>query len=295
MRFNKIVKFVNPDYILTFTIKPNIYGGIVARMNKIKYIVNITGLGSSIQSKSILNFVSTSMYRIALKKAHCVFFQNQDNLEFMKEKRIVKSHYVLIPGSGVNLEKFSYIEYPKEEEDIRFLFIGRIMKEKGIDELLNAADSIVKNYPRVSFSIIGPLEEKYAKTLEKYATGGAINYLGFKKDVTSHIANSHALINPSYHEGMSNVLLEAAATGRPVIASTIPGCVEIFDEGVTGVGFKPKNTQDLVRAIIFFIKLPHDKKIEMGIQARRKMEKMYDRKIVIKSYLEEMDIIKKEV
>ncbi|HOA82196.1 MAG TPA: glycosyltransferase, partial [Defluviitaleaceae bacterium] len=194
----------------------------------------------------------------------------------------------LTPGSGVNLKYHCFEEYPDSDNIIKFLFIGRIMKDKGIDELLEAAQKVKCMYPNVQFDLVGYCEENYTKRLSDFENRGIIKYHGQQDDVHSFIKGAHAIIHPSYHEGMANVLLEAASTGRPVLASNIPGCRETFDEGVTGYGFEVRNTSALVNTIEKFIKLPYEDKKQMGIAGRVKVEHEFDRQIVVDCYMEEI-------
>ncbi|MBP2070681.1 glycosyltransferase family 4 protein [Thermoanaerobacterium butyriciformans] len=289
----KTLKHIRPDIVLTYTIKPNIYGGIACRISNVSYIANITGLGSSIESRGFLKNITLFLYKIALKQAACVFFQNESNRLLFSTKKIIKSKYILIPGSGVNLEYHKFEPYPEHDGMINFLFIGRIMKEKGIDELLEAAKRIKEHYFNVQFDIVGGIEEDYTEKLLKYEKLGIIKYHGQQDDVHSFIKKAHAVILPSYHEGISNVLLEAASTGRPVLASRVPGCIETFDEGISGYSFEVKNIDSLVEAIVKFIELPYEKKKNMGIAGRKKIEKEFDRNIVINAYLKEINRITK--
>jgi glycosyltransferase involved in cell wall biosynthesis len=285
--YKKQIKFINPDIVLTYTIKPNIYGGLISRFYKIPYIPNITGLGTAVEEKGILQFITISLYKIALKKSKMIFFQNQENKDFMLSKNIIKKNFKLIPGSGVNINHFNYIKYPSDK-DLHFLFVGRVMKSKGIDHYLEAASIIKHKYPETIFHVLGSYEEDYKKTIEKYESKGYIIYHGRVDDVRKYHKLAHAIIHPTFHEGMSNVLLEAAASGRAVLASTIPGCIETFDEGVSGLGFECRNTLDLVSKIENFIKLSHEEKKEMGIKGRRKVLREFDRTFVINAYLEEI-------
>ncbi|WP_322789592.1 glycosyltransferase family 4 protein [Paenisporosarcina antarctica] len=284
-----LVKNLKPNVVLTYTIKPNVYGGLACRLLRVFYIANITGLGTSIESRGLIQKISLFLYRTGLKKAKCIFFQNEPNKLFFNNNNIVKSKSRLVPGSGVNLTQHSFEEYPEDDRLIKFLFIGRIMKDKGIDELIEAANRVKEKYPNVQFDIVGDREEDYTQLLKELDNNKIIKYHGRQNDVHTFIKKSHATINPSYHEGMSNVLLESAATGRPVLASNIPGCRETFDEETSGFGFEAKNADSLVEAIIKFIELPYDKKKSMGFAGRRKMEKEYNRKIVINAYIDEIN------
>lgn len=288
INYIKIIKRIKPDVVLTYTIKPNIYGSIACRITKTPYLTNITGLGTSMENKGLIQKITLSLYRIGLKKASCVFFQNETNRKFFINNKIVRGNSKLIPGSGVNLELHKFEDYPKEDEPIKLLFIGRIMKAKGIEELLQAAKIVKKDYPSVQFDLIGLSEEDYNQQLDALDKMGIIKYYGQQDNVHSFIKRSHATILPSYHEGTANVLLESAASGRPVLASRVPGCIETFDEGVSGVGFEVKSVDSLVESVISFIELPYDEKKKMGIAGRRKMEKEYDRKIVVNAYIEKI-------
>ncbi|MHB8963772.1 MAG: glycosyltransferase family 4 protein [Saccharofermentanales bacterium] len=289
MQFIKTIKMFKPDVVLTYTIKPNIYGGVACRLTKTPYIANVTGLGTSIENQGLMQKIILVLYKIGLSKSNCVFFQNQSNWNYFIEKNILNGRSRLIPGSGVNLNQHSFEEYPEEDKMLKFTYIGRIMKSKGISELLEVAERIKKTHSNVEFDIIGFIEEKYKNQLEELNNKGIINYLGQQDDVHSFIKNSHAIILPSYHEGISNVLLESSAVGRPVLASNVAGCIETFDEGISGFGFTVKNADSLYDVIEKFIKLPYDTKKKMGFAARRKMEDKYNRRIVVNAYVEEIN------
>ncbi|TCO78822.1 glycosyltransferase family 4 protein [Marinisporobacter balticus] len=292
LTYIKIIRRIKPDVVLTYTIKPNVYGGIACRITKTPYLTNITGLGTSIENKGLMQKVALGLYRIGLKESRCVFFQNEPNKQFFTKKKVVKRRTRLIPGSGVNLKHHVLEEYPNNTETIKFLFIGRIMKAKGIDELLKAAKIVKEKYLNVQFDLIGFIEEDYTEQLKEYEKNGVVNYHGPQNDVHKFIRKAHATILPSYHEGTANVLLESASSGRPVLASKVTGCIETFDEGISGFGFKVKSVDSLVEAIIRFINLPDDKKKAIGIAGRKKMEKEFDRCIVINAYIEELNSLK---
>lgn len=292
--YKKLMSEVKPDIVFSFTIKPNIYGSIAARRRHIPFVANITGLGMSIHNGGIKRLLCLFLYRIALKNAQKVFFQNQGDLQYMLEKRVVKNNYDVLPGSGVNLEHYRFAEYPNSNEQFVFSYFGRIMKDKGIDELINAA-SIVKNdgFP-AEFRLFGFFDSNYEEIINKAVEKGLITYYGYKKDIQPWIVDSHAIVQPSHHEGMSNVLLEAAASGRPVIASNIHGCKEAFIDGVSGFGFEVRNENSLAEKIELFINLPWAKKAEMGKRGRALMEETFDRKIIVNKYLSEVNSISNE-
>lgn len=286
--YRKLLKDEKPDLVLTYTIKPNIYGGFCCGRMKIPYISTVTGLGSTFQKKGILLKVIVAMYRMGLKKCACVFFQNEENRKIFDFYHIKGKSSRLVKGSGVNLQRHPLEIYP-EREEVHFLFVGRMMREKGIEELLAAAENLAG--PKVKFELLGYCDEDYQDRLDEFEKKGYIRQLGFDPDVHEYLKNCSALVLPTYHEGMSNVLMEASATGRPVIATNISGCREIFEEGVTGLGCNPKSSEDLIRALKEFLMRSREERAQMGQKAREKMEKEFDRKKVALDYMEEIQTL----
>lgn len=284
--YRRIIKQETPDLILTYTIKPNIYGGFCSRFMKIPYISTVTGLGSTFQRKGMLLKMIVAMYRVGLKKAECIFFQNEENKNIFKRYNIKGKDSRLVSGSGVNLKRHNFEPYP-EGDEIHFLFVGRMMKEKGIEELLSAAKEL--HGQNAIFELLGYCDENYQDRLNAEEKDGVIKQLGFDPDVHEYIKNCSALVLPTYHEGMSNVLMEASATGRPVIASNISGCMEIFEEGVTGFGAEPGSSEDLICAIRKFQALSVEERAAMGRNARTKMEREFDRNKVVGVYINEIN------
>ena len=278
-----------PDIALLYTVKPNVYGGLACRMTKTPYLPNVTGLGTSVENGGALQKIVLTLYQIGLRKSRCTFFQNSENQQFFINRQVVLGPTRLIPGSGVNLQGHTFEPYPEKDKPIRFTFVGRIMRDKGIYELLQAAAAIKEKYPEVIFDLIGGFDESCQDGVRQAERKGDINYLGPQSDVHPFYQRSWAVIMPSYHEGMSNVCLEAAATGRPVLASDVPGCRETFDEGVSGLGFAAKDAECLTSAIEKFIALPYDQKVKMGRSGREKMEREFDRQIIVDAYLEEIN------
>lgn len=287
LAYIKILKSIRPDIVVAYTIKPNLYGGLVTSLLRIPFIASVTGLGTAVENKGVVQKIVKLMYRICLRKAACVFVQNEKIEKFLVERK-VKAKIVRIPGSGVNLKQHCFEKYPDNDGEIRFVTIARLMKDKGIDEILYAAKQIKVEYPNTRFQLIGFDDGNYKEIVEAAEKENQVEYLGFQDNVHQWIVKSHATIHPSYHEGMANVLLESAASGRPVIATDIPGCRETFDEGVSGISCKVRSKEDLVRAIRQFIELPYEKKSAMGIAGRTKMEKEFDRNIVVNAYLAEI-------
>lgn len=289
----KMIRKIKPDITLTYTVKPNIYGNLCCRLQKIPYFANITGLGSAFEKDGLVRKIVVFLYKIALKDARCVFFQNGTNKEIFEKFRIRGKKARLLPGSGVNLDRHCFKEYPSKEGEMIFLYVGRIMKEKGIDELLYAASKIHEEHPEVRFRLVGNYEDDYKDVIEQYEKEKIIEHTGYQKEIAPYYQEASAVIMPSYHEGMSNVILEASASGRPVLASQIPGCQEGFEDGATGFGFAPRDREALLTALRKFISLPYEKRAQMGKNARVKMEKEFDRRKVVQIYMEEIHGIMK--
>lgn len=283
--YRRLMKDLRPDLVITYTIKPNIYGGFCAARFKIPYIATITGLGNAFDKNGLFVRLIVGMYRMGLKSAECVFFQNKENRNIFKKYKIAGKKDKLVMGSGVNLGRHSYEPYPKGDET-HFLFAGRVMKAKGILEFIDAARRLHDD--KIFFDILGTCDEDYQEMLDLLEKEGVIHQLGFHTEVHPYLTDASAIVVASFHEGMSNILLEAAATGRPVIASNISGCMETFEEGKTGFGFTPGRAEELIAAMERFLELPYEKRSEMGREARKKMEREFDRNLVTVSYMDEV-------
>lgn len=283
--YAKIMKDIRPDLVVTYTIKPNIYGGFAAGMRKIPYIATITGLGGAFDRTGPLLWLIVGMYRAGLKRAACVFFQNEENQGIFRSMGISGKKERMVMGSGVNLERHRYEPYPQREKT-HFLFVGRVMKERGILEYIEAARRLHSD--RVFFDIMGYCDEDYQELLDDLEKEGVIRQIGFHTQVHEYLAAADAIVVASFHEGMSNALIEGAATGRPVIASNISGCKEAFEEGVTGFGFTPGNPGELVDAMEKFLSLSAEERAAMGLRGREKMEREFDRKLVTAAYMDEV-------
>lgn len=281
-RYRAILKEVKPDLVLTYTIKPNIYGGLACRMAHIPYAVNITGLGSAIENGGLLRKFILMLYKVSLKGARVVFFENAANRDALVNAGVVpQGRDVVLNGAGVNLNDYPYQEYPNDGT-VRFLFVGRIMKEKGVDEFFVAAERMKKNYgKRVEFRMAGMFEEAYKQKIDELVNDGIIEYLGYQANMKSLYGAASCVVLPSYHEGMSNVLLEAAATGRPLITSDIPGCREAVEDGVSGYICPAKDADALYDAMHRFVELPESWRAEMGRRGREQMEKRFSKDAVI--------------
>lgn len=280
-QYNKMTCLEKPVLVITYTIKPNIYGGLVCRVKRVPYCANITGLGTTFQKDGLLRSFVTKLYRIALKKARVVFFENSSNRQLFIDEKIVPSEKaVLLSGAGVDLDHYSFRPYPKTDS-IRFLFTGRVMQEKGVDELFAAMERLHKEGFACSLDVLGSYEENYAETIRRFEEQGWLHYHGYQSDVRPFIEKAHCFVLPSYHEGMANTNLECAAMGRPLITSNIPGCKEAVIEGKTGLLCEPKDTDSLYAAMRNFLELTMEQREAMGRAGRKHMEKVFDKRLVV--------------
>jgi galacturonosyltransferase len=285
VKFNRIISEIRPEYVFTYTIKPNIYMGIISRFRSMRFIPTITGLGSTLNHKGILKHIILRLYKISFKKTYIAFFQNTVNLEWFKSKINNRINTRLVNGSGVNVDKFMYNKLILTGIT-KFLFLGRIMKDKGIEEFLSVALKLKNKYHNeVEFIIAGFIEDDYNNQIQKMQTEGIVKYLGFVDDTYNVLIECTVVVLPSYHEGLSNVLLEAQSVGRPVIATDIPGCRETFIDGKSGLAVKVKSSIDLYEKMEHFHLLSDNQKIEMSINGRNHIEKIFDRRKVIYEYV----------
>ena len=284
-RYKKLIKEFKPDAMLLYTIKPNLYGSIAAKKYNIPCLCNITGLGSALEKEGLLQRFLIWMYRYAMKKEHTIFFQNSHSKDFFIKHGIgTETQYYLLPGSGVNLERFKMLPYPRVS-CVRFFFIARVIKEKGIDEFLYVANRFHKEKKNAEFHVCGACEESYEDILKKADADGVINYHGLVKDMREMYEMSSCVVLPSYYpEGQSNVLLEGAASARPLITTDHPGCREAVTDGFSGYLVQKKNKEDLYRKTLLFYEMSLDVRETMGKNGRKKMENEFDRRIVINAY-----------
>lgn len=287
-RYTQIIKEEKPDMVITYSIKPNIYAGFACRRRKIPYCVNVQGLGTAFQKAGLAQIV-TIMYKVALKKAKTVFFENEGNAEmFRKQKITPASQQTILAGAGINLEEYVYEPYP-ENEAFHFLYLGRIMKEKGVDELFYAIRKLHEEYgEKVVLDLVGFFEDEYKEQVEKLVEDGIAVFHGFQQEPRPYYKKADCVVLLSYHEGLSNVLLEAAATGRPVITSDIPGCKETVEDGRTGYLCEVKNGEELYWKMKKMVEKPEEERRQMGACGREKMEREFDKVLVVKKTVEKI-------
>ncbi len=292
--YRKLMKAINPVVAFGYTIKPNIYGAMAARLAHTPFVANITGLGTAVENGGARQKAAILLYKAAFSEIQKVFFQNEENREFFLEHGIAIGKHALLPGSGVNLERYPVTPLPdcgdgKMGEPVRFAFISRIMREKGIEQYLDVAEEIRKRYPAAEFHVCGFCEEEYDGRLDEMDKKGIVIYHGMVRDVAGFMGKVHCIVHPSYYpEGISNVLLEACACGRAIITTDRAGCREVVRDGVNGYRVAVKSVGELTNAVEQFIKLDMDAKRLMGMNARRLVEEKFDRNVVVDAYMEEV-------
>ena len=279
--YRKMLDDIQPDLVITYSIKPNIYMGSACKAKGIPYVTNVQGLGTAFE-KPVLSSVVSVMYRSALQKAKTVFFENEENAQFFLHQNIISAQQMkVLPGAGINLDEYPYV--PMQDDGVcRFLFVGRIMKEKGVYEFFTAAKTIKAEFgEEVAFDVVGFYEDAYKETVDQLVADGVIRFHGFQTDVHPFYEEADCVVLPSYHEGMSNVLLEGAATGRALITSDIPGCREAVEDGVSGYICPAKDADTLYDTMQCFVELPESWRAEMGRRGRERMEKRFSKDAVI--------------
>ncbi|RCW53384.1 glycosyltransferase family 4 protein [Halanaerobium sp. ST460_2HS_T2] len=292
----KIIKKEKPEKIFAYQAKTVIYGSIAARINGIKDVYSlIAGLGSIFRGEGLKNrLIKTIMkfeYKLASNFNKKLFFQNNDDRNlFIKEGIVDKENTVIINGSGVNTNEFK----PKPLPEVNaFLFIGRLIKDKGIIEYLEATKKVKESYPATRFLLVGPFDSNpsalKSEDLEPYIANDIIEYFGYREDVRPYIEQSSVFVLPSYHEGTPKTVLEAMAMGRPIITTDAPGCRETVDNGENGFLVKLKDADDLAAKMITLINDPKLQK-QMGKKSLQIIKEKYDVEIVNKSIMEAMEL-----
>lgn len=288
-----LLKKIKPFVVLNFTIKPVIYGTFAARLINAPVINTITGLGTAFISKGLTNRIVRLLYSFTLRFSHLVFFQNPDDQQFFKDLKIIsRNNTKLISGSGVDLLKF----YPKKNEkrsEIKILFIGRIISDKGINELIDAAKIIKKEFSNAAFILMGMVGVNNKTSISQskiddWVEKGIIEFIPFKDDVRGVLGDSDLVVLPSYREGTPKTLIEAASMAKPLIATDVPGCREVVNDGVNGFLCKVKNSTSLANQIRRFIKLDYSTKIEMGLKSRQLAVEKFDIIKVNNRYINEI-------
>ncbi len=287
--YKRLIKSERPDKVISYTIKCNVYGALACKKHNIDHYANVTGLGSTFQSHGPMRLFVSFLYKHSLKHSKRVFFENVGNRDTLVNDGIVLSEKTFVlNGAGVNLDEFHPSPYPASDEKLNFLFIGRIMREKGVDEYFNVIKRIKSEHPFTEFSFIGWYEDNYEATVRELESSGFLTFYGFQADVKPFIETTHCIVHPSWHEGMSNTLLESAAMCRPLIASNIHGCKEAVDDGINGFLTEVRDSESIYSAICRFIKLSDSERADMGLRGRELMQKRFDKNKIVETTLREI-------
>lgn len=289
----KHLRAVRPDLVLSYTIKPNVYGGSACRVLRLPYLVNVTGLGSALHGTGLLSRITAFLYKTGIGGARHVFFQNTEDLAYMQSRGMVRSPCSVLPGSGVNTEYYSESPYPPEG-NTEFIFISRVLREKGASEFFAAAEKMRGRYDNVRFHICGLCGKEYEEELARLTADGVVCYHGAVSDIREYLKNTHCTVLPSYYEGMANALLESSAFGRPVIATDVAGCRETFSDGVSGFSCRVADSESLYLAMEKFHLLPYEEKKNMAHSAREWVCERFDRRLVLEAYEREIAAFRRE-
>jgi glycosyltransferase involved in cell wall biosynthesis len=294
-RYLWLLHTVKPDVILTYTIKPNIYAAFAARLLGIPIINNVSGLGTVFIHNNWLTHVAKMLYRWAFLHSSCVFFQNPEDRDlFVKMKLVSAEKAALLPGSGIDLDYFCPAkEEQKNSEPICFVLIARMLWDKGVGEFVEAASIVKATYPQTVFRLVGPrgVQNKTSipdAVIDQWVAEKKIEYLGERSDIREVMRAHDCVVLPSYREGMSRVLLEGAGVGKPLIATDVPGCKHVVEQGKNGFLCRVRDAQDLSKAMIEFIKLTPEQRTQMGRESRAKAEREFDQRLVLDSYLQKI-------
>ncbi len=298
--FYTIYKHIKPDILLHYTIKPNIYGTLAAKLLNIPVINNVSGLGTIFLNNNLSSKVAKQLYKFSFKYVNKVFFQNDDDLNLFVKNRLVQMKYTdRIPGSGIDVEKFrGVIQKTGKSTPIIFLFIARLIKEKGIMEYIDAIKIIkkMKFDKRIKFQIIGDLYPSNPSAIQKeelnsWIKDGLIEYLGYQEDVKPFIERASCIVLPSYREGLSKSLLEAASMEKPIITTDVSGCREVVLDGLNGYLCQVRNTHSLKEKLVKMIKLNLKEREQMGKKGRERVINNFSDEKVIDKYLSSIHTI----
>lgn len=291
--YRRALKALRPDAFLGFTVKPNIYGSLAAAGLGIRTVNNISGLGTAFLRGGPLGWLVRGLYRLALRKSARVFFQNPDDLHLFVGAGLVREKQAqLIPGSGIDLEHFRPSGSATDRGGhFRFLFVGRLLRDKGLVEYAEAARLLRPAWPQAEFAILGfagsdnrsavPIAE-----VKRWEAEGIVSYAGETEDVRPFIAEADCVVLPSYREGLPRTLLEASAMATPMVASNVAGCREIVRDGDTGFLCAARSPESLAGAMESMLRLSAEERAAMGARARTMVARDYDQALVTRAYLE---------
>jgi glycosyltransferase involved in cell wall biosynthesis len=288
--YRRLLKQIRPAAYLGYTIKPNVYGSLAAASVDIPALPNVSGLGTAFMRRGLLQRVVVRLYRAAFRKTPVVFFQNAEDRALFIERQILRPCQArVLPGLGIDLEHFAPASLPRGIAT--FLLIGRLLRDKGVVEFVEAARLLRSALPEARFQLLGPIDVGnrtaiHAAELESWVRQGVVEYLGTTDDVRPFIAAATAVVLPSYREGLPRSLLEAAAMARPLVATNVPGCRDVVDDGVNGFLCAVRDAESLASAMLRIARLPAGERAAMGEASRRKVQERFSEDLVVRAYLD---------
>lgn len=293
-KYFRLLRAFRPAAFLGFTIKPNIYGSVAARLLRIPVINNVSGLGTAFMRKGLIMSIATVLYRLAFRRSAIVFFQNDEDRQLFLSARVVNPECAqLLPGSGVDLKRFQSAPLPVGKP-FTFLLNARLLWDKGIQEYVDAAVLVRRHHPTVRFQILGftGVDNRTSvprSLLDRWTEEGLVQHLGATADVRPFIIEADCIVLPSYREGLPRALLEASAMGRPIIATDVPGVREVVEDGKTGLLCPVRSASELAAAMLTMIAMPLTERRAMGLAGRDKVEREFDITEVTGRYVEAVE------
>lgn len=288
-RLLNILRKEKPDVVLGYTIKPNIYGALVSRIAGIPIICNVSGLGTVFLWNGLASQLARLLYRVAFRFSTFIFFQNdEDQALFIEQIGVTVEKTAVLPGSGIDLKHFSLQAYCPSGQ-VTFLMIARLLIEKGVEEFVNAAAIVKEKWPNVNFLLVGALDEAHKRSisqgqLDSWVASGLVEYHSPLADIRPMIHACDVVVLPSYREGTPRTLLEGGAIGRALIATDVPGCRHVVNDGENGFLCQPQSSEDLAQKMVSYLSLTADEKISMALNSHRIIKEKYDQKLVIDQY-----------
>ena len=295
LRYRRLLRELRPRGFLGFTAKPNIYGSLAALGLGIRIINNISGLGTAFMKPGVLQGVVSILYRCALARSAVVFFQNPDDRDLFIERRLARPDQArLLNGSGIDLDQFCPPQNDRELGPLRFLLVARVLRDKGVEEYVGAARILRGEGSDARFGLLGPTDADNrtaisAAQVASWQDEGLVEYLGTSDDVRPHLAAADCVVLPSYREGLPRSLIEAAAMGKPIITTDVPGCRGAVEDGVTGLLCEARSAKALADAVRKMIAFTESKRRAMGRAGRDRAERLYDQDIISAAYLDEIE------
>jgi glycosyltransferase involved in cell wall biosynthesis len=294
-RYRRLLSEIRPDIFLGYTAKPNVWGSLAAHSLGIKVINNVSGLGTAFIRQGLLTRIVSRLYRIAFRRSATVFFQNVEDRDLFVAKRIVdRTKARLLPGSGIDTERFRPSAAPRPEGPFAFLLVARLLWDKGVREYVEAARRVRAEAPEVRFRILGFLDVENRTAVpradvETWVGEGLVDYLGHADDVRPAIEAADCVVLPSYREGLPRSLLEAAAMGRPIIATDVPGCRHVVEGGVNGLLCAARDSASLAEAMLRMVRASPEERAAWGAAGRARIEREFDERLVAELYLEAIE------